>query len=76
LRQHQGQALRALRNLVAAGRGRVVEFTSPEGMPFRPTKEIGPTQLLVRSVPIVLQKSQISGRQFSRQKTSQAVIAN
>ena len=26
--------------------------------------------------PIVLQKSQISGRQFSRQKTSQAVIAN
>jgi hypothetical protein len=31
---------------------------------------------IVRYVPILLQKSQIAERQFSRQKTRQAVIAD
>jgi hypothetical protein len=36
LRWHQGQALRVLRNLDAAGRGRAMEPAGSEGMPLLP----------------------------------------
>jgi len=43
---------------------------------FGPKADIRGRNWIVRFVPILLQKSQIAERQFFRQKTRQAVIAD